>query len=116
MIDGATPKATKSHNESNCIPYYLFIIHFNKRRKKYIPNKLVVLVKRATNPSRKSHIAEIIIHQAAMVNFSWLYINRPSIAIIIPTSPKTKEVKVMPFGIKYFLFYIIFLLYRKFMI
>ncbi len=99
---------------ASLIIYLLYILI--KRRKKYIPNKLVVLVKRATNPSRKSHIAEIIIHQAAMVNFSWLYINRPSIAIIIPTSPKTKEVKVMPFGIKYFLFYIIFLLYRKFMI
>ena len=60
---GATPKATRSHRESNYIPMLML---------QCIPNRLVVLVKRATAPSRKSQIAEIHIHQQAIANLSWL--------------------------------------------
>ena len=53
ITPGATPKLTISLNESNCLP--IDEVAFNKR---------------ATNPSRKSIKAAMIIHIAAQVSFS----------------------------------------------
>jgi hypothetical protein len=54
-------------------------------------------------------MAEMAIHQAAIVNLSGLYIILPSIDTIIPTIPKTSDVNVMPFGMRYLEFYILYL-------